>query len=194
MTDQCQRDHQAEQDHAEFAGWAEAQGYDDADGYDFDEMEFAFTAGIQAARDLADLAEPMPGPDLGAASADLESEIRVAVSLHCTGPAVPCDLCLRETDRAMTAVAAYARLVAEHERSRPKPAPDRITEDTRAYVSTRAGGHVTAVMLQRRVRIGFVRAARELNRLADDHAIGMPDAKGRYTVPPAFVAATQTGN
>lgn len=68
--------------------------------------------------------EPEPAPDLGAAHADLESEIRVAVSLHCTGPGVPCDLCLRETDRAMKAIDAYARDVAQHERAREQPAAE----------------------------------------------------------------------
>ena len=62
--------------------------------------------------------------DLGAAYADLESEIRVAVSLHCTGPGIPCDLCLRETGRAMKAIDDYARDVAQHERTRERPAPE----------------------------------------------------------------------
>ena len=78
----------------------------------------------------------------------------------------------------------------------PQTAPtagDRITEDTKAYVATRAGTFVTGSLVQRHVRIGFARAVTELNQMADDRLIGMPDAKGRYTVPhvPATPEATR---
>jgi hypothetical protein len=76
----------------------------------------------------------------------------------------------------------------------PRSVADRIAEDTRAYVSTRAGSFVTAFLVDHNVHVGFARAAMELDRLSDDHAISMPDANGRYTVPAEFVAATQTSS
>jgi hypothetical protein len=53
------RDLQAEEVTREFAGWAEAQGYDDSELYSFAEMDEAFAAGMQAARDL-DAAQERP--------------------------------------------------------------------------------------------------------------------------------------
>lgn len=76
--------------------------------------------------------------------------------------------------------------------ARPQSATDRITEDTKAYIATRAGSFVTASLVQRHVRIGWARAATELNRLADDHVISMPDSKGRYTVLHVPATATET--
>lgn len=70
----------------------------------------------------------------------------------------------------------------------PQTAPtvgDRITKDTKAYVATRAGTFVTGSLVQRHVRVGFARAVTELNQMADDRLIGMPDTKGRYAVPHA---------
>lgn len=64
MTTPSRRDLQAEQDHAEFTGWAEAQSYDESFDFNLEDMRDAFTAGMQAARDLADAAEPKPAPDL----------------------------------------------------------------------------------------------------------------------------------
>lgn len=57
------RDLAAEEAAREFAGWAEAQGYDDSELYSFAEMDEAFAAGMQAARDLAaHVAGPSAGP------------------------------------------------------------------------------------------------------------------------------------
>jgi hypothetical protein len=111
---------------------------------------------VQMATSLSAAQQPQPAPDLGAAWADLESDIRVAVSLHCTGTDVPCDLCLRETDRAMTAVDAYARLVAEHERTRPQPAP----ELRAALAETRQLRDLAGEILSRFSASGTVRTAR----------------------------------
>lgn len=49
----AERDQQAERDHAEFAGWFEAQDYTTG-AFESDSMAEAFTAGMQAARDLGD--------------------------------------------------------------------------------------------------------------------------------------------
>lgn len=111
-----------------------------ADAYAADERR----EGCADAEAVAAAAAAQPAPDLGAAWADLQSEIRNAVSLHCTGNDVPCDLCLRETDRAMTAVDAYAYLVAEHERTREAAAqppgacaPDRPNAKFREWMQAR---------------------------------------------------------
>lgn len=63
------------------------------------------------------------------------------------------------------------------------PQPDKIAADVAEYAAARAGTYVTPAMVQRRVRIGFARAARELDRLADAGAVGKPDSRGRYPVP-----------
>jgi hypothetical protein len=76
-----ERDPEAEQDHAEFTGWFEAQGYNSREHFDEDFMAEAFTAGMQAQRDLDDATlaaevraghvhietdEPQPAPELQA--------------------------------------------------------------------------------------------------------------------------------
>lgn len=70
----AERDHQAEQDHAEFAGWFEAQGYTTG-AFESDSMAEAFTAGMQAARDLAGVAGPKPAPS----RAELETAMAAAL-------------------------------------------------------------------------------------------------------------------
>jgi len=55
------RDLTAEEITREFAGWSEAQGYDDSELYSFAEMDEAFAAGMQAARDLG-AQQPRPAP------------------------------------------------------------------------------------------------------------------------------------
>lgn len=57
------------------------------------------------------------------------------------------------------------------------------------YLAERAGSYVSAAMVQRKIRVGFARAVDELNRLADVGVIGMPDSRGRYTVPKTPAAA-----
>jgi hypothetical protein len=114
------RDYAAEHDHAEFTGWMEAQGYNSREHFDEDFMAEAFTAGMQAARDYAAEAGPQPAPDLGAAYADLESEIReVTVQIaQCRSGGLACRFCEGQIAHAMKAVDAYARDVAQHERTR----------------------------------------------------------------------------
>ena len=53
------------------------------------------------------------------------------------------------------------------------------------YVAERAGSYLTAAMVQRRVRVGYARAACELDRLAREGVIAPFDANGRYAVPAA---------
>lgn len=59
---QADRDRADEEITREFAGWAEAQGYDDSELYSFAEMDEAFAAGMQAARDLDAAQPPRPAP------------------------------------------------------------------------------------------------------------------------------------
>jgi hypothetical protein len=96
-----------------------------------------------------------------------------------------------DAGRLLTAINTEARRGLDATQ-KPQPAPDRITEDTRAYVATRAGGYVTAAMVQRRVHIGWARAATVLNQMADGGEISLPDSKGRYTVPHAPATETVT--
>jgi DNA segregation ATPase FtsK/SpoIIIE-like protein len=51
------------------------------------------------------------------------------------------------------------------------------------YIAERAGSYVTAAMVQRRVRVGYARAACELDLLAAAGVIAPFDADGRYAVP-----------
>jgi hypothetical protein len=75
------RDRQAEQGHAEFTGWAEAQGYAE-DFPDWDCRAEAFAAGMQAARDLAAVAEPQPAPEPAAAMAETRKVDEQLTTLH----------------------------------------------------------------------------------------------------------------
>lgn len=68
-----ERDLQAEEAHREFTGWAEAQGYDDAERYDFEEMEFAFTSGMEAERDLVAAHAASPDADSARDALDAQS-------------------------------------------------------------------------------------------------------------------------
>jgi len=74
------RDLQAERDHAEWVGWAEAQGYDSNDNYaeyGVTDVSEAFTAGMQAGRDLAAVAAPQPAPELEAVHDQLRDRLAV---------------------------------------------------------------------------------------------------------------------
>lgn len=54
MTAPGERDLAAEETHAEWLGWAEANGYrNELAAYGYDDVRDAFTAGMQAERDLA---------------------------------------------------------------------------------------------------------------------------------------------
>jgi len=65
-----------------------------------------------------------------------------------------------------------------------------IRQALSGYLAERAGSYVTAGMVQRKVRVGYARAAYLLDALARDGEIGQPDSKGRYAVPPATASET----
>jgi len=71
-------------------------------------------------------------------------------------------------------------------------AAEQVRRSLAAYLAERAGGHVTAAMAQRKVRVGYARAAYLLDALARNEEIGLPDPRGRYAVPPATPAETIT--
>lgn len=102
------RQPQAGQENAVFLAWYEAQSWADAD-HGWNDMACAFKAGMDAR-------QPQPAPDLGAAYAGLESEIRdvLAETRKCRAEGEPCRVCERLVTRAMRAADAYARDVAGH--------------------------------------------------------------------------------
>ena len=71
-------------------------------------------------------------------------------------------------------------------------AAEQVKQALSGYLAERAGGYVTAPMVQRKVRVGYARAAYLLDALARDGEISDPDSRGRYTVPPAPPSATET--
>jgi DNA segregation ATPase FtsK/SpoIIIE-like protein len=91
---------------------------------------------------------------------------------------------------AETAPAATAEHVCVFAPGLPGPcecgntyADEQVRQSLSRYVATRAGSFVTASQVQRNIRIGYARAARELDRLAAAGMVGPFDADGRYPVP-----------